>query len=161
MTENEKDVAKEDLDLKFQSSPDFLRSLPEVDRVGADPITYLGGSGPSLTAAPPFGPQEQEGAGREAEADDLEAPGHQVLPVKRTLTMLENELNTSSEGYTLECPELLDLPWMLEELLEQSKKEEESSWDRHCLDWWKAILARPDLEDLENPQIFSSCGTWR
>ena len=84
MTEKEKDVAK-GFDLTFQSSPDFLRSLPGVDRVvGMDPITYLGGSGPSLTAAPPFGPQEQEGAGREAEADDLEDPGHKVLPVKRT-----------------------------------------------------------------------------
>ena len=92
MTEKEKDVAK-GFDLTFQSSPDFLRSLPGVDRVGMDPITYLGGSGPSLTAAPPFGPQEQEGAGREAEADDLEAPGHKVLPVKRTLTMLESELS--------------------------------------------------------------------
>ena len=88
MTEKEKDVAKGYLDLTFQSSPDFLRSLPGVDRVGMDPITYLGGSGPSLTAAPPFGPQEQEGAGREAEAD-----GHKVLPVKRTLTMLESELS--------------------------------------------------------------------
>ena len=89
--------------------------------------------------------------------DDLEAPGHQVLPVKkRTLSMLDSELNSQMEvrglhHTTPDCPELLDLPWMPEESLKPKKEEEESSWDQECLDWSIAILARPDLEDLENP----------
>ena len=90
----EKDSAQKDLDLTWQTSPDFLLGLGIIDRVGIDPITNLGRS--CSAAAPSFGPQVPEGA---VEVDMLQDDlGHQVLPAKkRTLSELDSELNSQME----------------------------------------------------------------